>query len=96
MKKISTIIVLVSTLILVGCSTHVHTVGKGPQTGEVVTESQWYAINGLYPLNEVDTAAMAGGATNYEIKTEMSVVDMIITYFTSAVTVQRRTVTVTK
>jgi len=39
---------------------------------------------------------MAGGAANYEIKTEQSPLDIIINFFTGIVTVYSRTVTVTK
>ncbi|MDO9576918.1 MAG: hypothetical protein Q7J16_03455 [Candidatus Cloacimonadales bacterium] len=48
------------------------------------------------PLNEVDTNQMAGGAANYEIKTEQSAMDIIMNLFTSCVTVYSRTVTITK
>jgi hypothetical protein len=39
---------------------------------------------------------MAGSAKNYTIKTEQSVLDVVINLFTSIVTVNSRTVTVTK
>jgi len=39
---------------------------------------------------------MSGGATDYTIKTEFSVVDVVIGLFTGYVTVYPRTVTVTK
>jgi hypothetical protein len=48
------------------------------------------------PINKVDTNAMAAGATNYQIKTEASALDVIINIFTEYVTVMSRTVTVTK
>ena len=83
-------------LTLFSCAAHVHTVGNGPSTGETVTATQWYALNGLYPLNEVDTSAMAGGATDYEITTSMEPIDIVIGGFTGMITVNRRTVTVTK
>ena len=96
MKKISTIIVVISTLILVGCSTHTHTVGAGPQSGQSESATQWYVLFGLIPLNDVDTGAMAGGSSNYEIQTTTGAADIIIGGITSYVTVTRRTVTVTK
>jgi len=44
-----------------------------------------------------DTSAkMAGGASDYMIKTEQKFLDIVINIFTSAVSVYSRTVTVTK
>jgi len=39
---------------------------------------------------------MAGGATNYEIRTEMTPIDFVIGMFVGVITVNSRTVTVTK
>ena len=59
--------------------------------------TQWYAIWGLVPIgNVVDSQAMAGGTADYDIQTQFSFLDMLISGFTSAVTIQRQTVTVTK
>ena len=95
-KKLVLIIAPFLFLTLFSCATHVHTVGNGPSTGEVVTATQWWALNGLIALNEVDTNAMAGGAANYEVKTSMEPIDIIIGIPCMYVTVSRRTVTVTK
>ena len=96
MKKHLIITGIFLSILFVGCATHVHTVGTGPQIGQVETATQWYALYGLIPLNTVDTAAMAGGAANYEIQTQLAPLDIIIGGITSYVTVNRRTVTVTK
>ena len=96
MKKLILLVTLVAIIGLVGCSANIHKIGKGAQGNEVMEARQWYVLFGLMPLNEVDTNQMAGGATDYEIKTEQSVMDIIINMFTSAVTVYSRTVTVTK
>ena len=96
MKKIVVMIMIVSSLFLIGCSTHVHTVGTGPQTGQVESARQWYILFGLIPLNSVDTGSMAGGAANYEIKTSTGALDIIIGMPASYITVSSRTVTVTK
>jgi hypothetical protein len=96
-KKIILIISMTVLLaVVMGCAGHIHTIGKGPQGGQVIEERQWYILWGLVPINKVDTKAMAGNAVNYEIKTEQSALDVIINIFTSAVTVNSRTVTVTK
>ncbi len=89
-------ITIVFLLGMLACSAHVHQVGTGPQTGQTIEARQWYILWGLIPLNEINTQQMAGGANNYEIATELGVLDVIITMFTSAVTVYSRTVKVTK
>ncbi len=96
MKKVTIIIMLITLLALVGCATHIHTIGKGPQGYQTTEERQWYALWGLVPLNEVDTSTMSGDATDYEIKTEQNELDFIMNIFTSMITVYSRTVIVTK
>lgn len=96
MKKISTILMLVVLVAIIGCSANTHVVGKGAQTGQTMETRQWYALFGAIPLNDVDTAAMAGETMDYEIVTEVSAMDIILNIFTGYVTVYSRTVTVTK
>ena len=79
-----------------GCAAHLHVVGDGGSGDEIVEKRQWYVLWGLVPINEVDTAEMADGASNYTIDTEQSALDVIINIFTVIVTVNSRTVTVTK
>ena len=99
MKKAVVMVMIVSSLFLIGCSTHVHTVGTGPQTGVKNTARQYYLLYGLIPLNSVDTDEMAGSAANYEIQTQVGGMDVVIN-IASAVAiagiVSSRTVTVTK
>lgn len=97
MKKIiAASLILAFCCLLVGCYTFNHQVGSGAQSYDQVEERQWYVLWGLVPINNVDSKAMAGGAANYDVKTEFNVVDVIITAFTSMVTVHCQTVTVTK
>ena len=96
MKKKITILLIVSSLFLVGCYTQTFVVGNGPQTGQTASQRQWFALFGLIPLTQVDTRAMAGGATDYEIQTQMSGMDVLIGIPAAYVTVSSRTVTVTK
>ena len=86
--------VLLSTF--AGCFTMNHVVGSGAQTGVVQTERQWYALWGLVPINTVDSKAMAGGASNYTVKTEYTPLDFIINIFTSIVSIESMTVEVRK
>ena len=79
-----------------GCFTQRHVVGDGAQSGQVQEDRQWFVLWGLVPINEVDSATMADGAGNYEVKTEFSAVDVIIGIFTGLVSVYPRTVTVTR
>ena len=96
MKKVLVLILIVASMVMIGCSTHVHTVGAGSQAGQVETATQWYALFGLVPLNNVDTQAMAAGAVDYEILTQTTVVVFVVGIPASWITVSRRTVTVTK
>ena len=83
-------------MLFIGCSAHAHTVGAGPQTGQVETARQWYILFGAIPLNDVDTNEMAGDTENYEIATTTGFVDILIGIPASYITVSSRTVTVTK
>ena len=101
MKKAVVMIMIVSSLFLIGCSTHIHTVGTGPETGMTKVARQYYLLWGLIPLNTVDTNQMAASmkTDNYEIKSQVGLIDGAIN-FASMVTigglVSSRTVTITK
>ena len=99
MKKAVVMIMIVSSLFLIGCSTHVHTVGTGPQTGVENTARQYYLLYGLIPINSIDTDEMAGSAANYEIQTQVGPMDVVINVASAvaiAGIVSSRTVTVTQ
>lgn len=93
---ISLFLVIILLFAFTACSTHIHKIGQGAQRNDETTARQWYILWGLVPLNTVDTHEIAGNATNYEIKTEISGLDFIMNIFTGFVTVYSRTVTVTK
>jgi len=95
-KMIKVVIILLLALFFVGCTTHLHKVGSGPQAYNSEELRQWYILWGLVPLNDVDTKDMAGDAINYEIKTEVTPLDFLIGIPASVVTVTSRTVTVVK
>ncbi len=96
MRKLTLLLLIMVPLLVVSCTTHTHMVGTGPQTGQVESATQWFALFGLIPINSVNTNAMAGGAVNYEIKTSTEAIDIIIGIPASWITVSRRTVAVTK
>ena len=94
---------MIISMLFIGCATHVHNIGTGPETGYKVTARQWYLFYGLVPLNSVDTNEMANSAENYEIQTQVGTVDIGISIGLAMVTwgigpaiIQSRTVTVTK
>tara|TARA_X000000368_G_scaffold417007_1_gene412259 strand:- start:1577 stop:1882 length:306 start_codon:yes stop_codon:yes gene_type:complete len=101
MKQKLLICIMVLSMMLVGCSTNIHTVGAGPQTGMSNTARQYYLLYGLIPVNRVDTNEMAKSmqAENYEIKTQVGPVDVGINLASAILVggvVSSRTVTVTK
>ena len=96
LKKLSALVLIVGMLSVIGCASHLHKVGDGAQGTEVVSSRQWYILWGLVPLNDVDTNAMAGDATDYNIVTEITVLDFILNIFTGSITVNSRSVTVEK
>ena len=90
-------------MIFIGCATHVHHIGTGPEFGHKVSARQWYLLYGLVPLNSVDTHEMADSAENYEIQTQTGPIDIaisvglgIVTFGIGTAIIQSRTVTVTK
>jgi hypothetical protein len=97
-KKIILFLALAVSLsfMFASCATNRHMIGNGPAGSNVVTERQWYILMGLIPLNTVDTKAMAAGAKDYEIVTQNTFVDCLISGVTSIVTVSCRSVSVKK
>jgi len=98
MRKVLAAVLLlaISMSLFAGCFTMNHVVGDGSQGGAAKQERQWYALWGLVPINNVDSKAMAEGATNYTVKTQYTPLDFIISIFTGIVTVQCMTVEVKK
>jgi hypothetical protein len=95
-KIVSVILVLFFVVYATGCSTHIHTVGSGGKNASTVEARQWYVLWGLVPINNVDSKAMAGDAANYTIKTQASFLDLVISAVAGIVTVNCRSVSVTK
>jgi hypothetical protein len=83
-------------IFLSSCMSLTHVVGTGASSSVATEKKQWYALWGLVPINEVDSKAMAGGASNYTIKSKVKFVDYVISAFTSAVTINVQTVSVLK
>ena len=97
MKKMVYMMALLICLLSVSsCYTLTHQVGNGAQGGATVEKRQWYLLYGLVPLNEVDSHAMAEGATDYTITSQHTFLDLVISAITGFVTIQAKTVKVTK
>lgn len=89
-------LVLSCALPTTSCYTMTHRVGNGGTGSQVMEQRQWYWLWGLAKINTVDTQQMAAGATDYTVKTEQNVLDVIITLFTSWISIVPFTETVTK
>lgn len=85
-----------SMVVSSGCMVHTHVVGNGAQTGNLEEARQWYILWGLVPINDVDTNNMAAGADDYTIETETTPIDFLIGLVAGIITVNSRTVTVTR
>lgn len=96
MKNLTLLIILASIFISVNCASHIHTVGQGPSGSSRVESRQWYLLWGIVPINEVKTNEMVKEINDYEIKTEVTVLDFFLNMFTSLATVNSRTVIITK
>lgn len=94
-KTVALLLIAVMLFLTAGCAAHIHKVGKGG-IGNPIEERQWYILWGLVPINDVDTAEMAGDAEDYTITTEVSPLDAIIGIVAGIVTISSRTVTVEK
>ena len=99
-------ITLIIMMLFIGCATHIHHIGAGPQIGHQVTARQYYLLWGLVPLNSVDTNELAGTdingnpIENYEIQTQVGPLDIVINtisfVFGYQILLTSRTVTITK
>ena len=96
LDKIVALLCLAVLLFMVGCAAHTHQVGAGAQGMQAIEARQWYVLWGLVPLNEVDTHAMASGATDYEITTAHTPLDFVIGAVIGVVSIHSRTVIVEK
>ena len=90
------ILIIATSFLLVfsACTTHTHIVGKGAQGTSKVSKRQLWVVS-LVPINDVDTRKMAGDAMDYEIQTQVDVIDLIVAGLTSGL-ISSRKVTVKK
>lgn len=94
MKHVLVLTSIFLFIIFIGCSTHIHTIGDGPQTNQKAVKRQWYALYGIISLNDIDVNQMADNAENYEISSKFSFLDGCIITFCGGGLIGSRTVTV--
>ena len=90
------LVLLLMFATVTSCMTNRHTVGNGAQTGVAQTSRQWYALWGLVRLGDSDTKTIAGDSADYTVETYYGVVDWLINFFLGGLSIQSRTVRVTK
>ncbi|MFN0207369.1 MAG: Bor/Iss family lipoprotein [Planctomycetota bacterium] len=101
-KLLAATLVLLLVMPMIACQTFRHNVGKGAQGHTVVAEKgQWFILWGLVPLTpspSADGGKMAKdlGLSDYTVQTQYTIVDVIISFFTLVVTINKQTVTVEK
>jgi len=67
---------------LSSCYTYTFSVGSGAQTGVTVTEKNHFVVYGLAPIKISDPVKMAGGATNYTVTIQHTIIDGLINALT--------------
>jgi len=80
---------------LASCYKATHTVGKGAQGSTLVKKKNWYLLGGLAAIDVKDSKDLAGGASDYTVKTKFSLVDYFINSLTFGI-VAPNTIEVTK
>ena len=95
-KRLTVVLMLFVIVFLIGCAKHTHTVGHGPAFNRTNVERQWYLLYGLVPINDIDTKSMAEGRSNYQIVTQITLIDFIYQAILSPMTITSRTVSVTR
>ena len=65
-------------VMLTSCFSYTSVVGKGAQGSTEVTKWNHYVLFGLAPVGVSDSKEMAGGATDYTVRTRQSFVNGLI------------------
>jgi hypothetical protein len=96
MKNLVIILLLVVMVLYctTGCYTFDHRVGSGGKGKNTKDKGAWFILWGLVPLNTVDSQWMAGSADNYDVTTRFTFLDVIISIFTSLVSIHKQTVSI--
>ena len=73
-----------------------HTVGDGGKFERVTKKRAVYALFGIVPINKFDSKTLAGGSVNYTVKTQFTIVDLLISIPASLITFHTQTVYVSQ
>lgn len=76
MKKI--LLVFVVALVFTSCYSYSYDVGGGAQTGVEKEGSRIFLLSGLIDLGGDDPTSLAGDATDYTVKEEHSIIDVLL------------------
>jgi hypothetical protein len=89
---------LLAASLLSGCFTMTTTVGAGPTSvpPKEAYRHQWFAFFGLFPMDDLDSKSLSGGAKDYRVTTEFTFEDVVVSALTSFATFYRQTVIVEK
>jgi hypothetical protein len=95
-RRIGIALVASGLLLLPGCFSMQHTVGRGPQAAPpvAVDHERWFALFGLVAMDDFDSKALAGGSHDYRVTTEFTFTDACVSALTSLATFYRQTVVV--
>lgn len=88
------VVLLAAWLAASGCASHSHTVGDGPQGGDVYTAGVWYAAYGFVPLSSFDSRQVVGAARDYRVQSYAGVFDVFVNLVLGPLGFVRRTVRV--
>ena len=97
-RRFALALVASASLLLPGCFSMQTTVGRGPQRAPPTVEyhQRWFALYGLWPMDDFDSKALAGDSHDYRVTTEFTFSDVVMSALTSFVTFYRQTVTIEK
>lgn len=94
-RQLARILVLILfAMPMTSCLVNEHRVGGGPNGIGSESIRQYYLFFGLYRINEADSQRLTRDLTSYEVVTEFSFSDFILTTLLFPLTVTTRSVTV--
>src|SRR5882672_3308474 len=97
-RRIGRLLVSSALLLLPACMTLQQTVGRGPQGAPPVEayRVRWFALFGLWPMDDFDAKSLAGASHDYRVTTHFTFSDVCISALTSFATFYRQTVSIEK
>ena len=73
---------LVSSFLMTSCFTYTSVIGEGAQCNKEVNAWNHYVVYGVAPVSISDSNELADGAENYEVTTEQTFVNGLISAIT--------------